>query len=588
MANHLLIRCGGSREDLLAAGAAFLSLALGGLTGCRDGQPGLFRDVTSTSRVVFRYRSDLVEAKLIATMGGGAALGDYDNDGILDLFLVNSVRNSKASSNEGNCGKLYRGWADGSFEDVTSRSGIRQCAWGVGAWWVDLDNDGFLDLYITNLGGNELWRNNGNGTFSRVPAGRFPDDTRYSIPAAFLDANGDGLLDVFVGNYVVTSLAEEATRTMTQQKLPDEYAPPGASFFLQRPDGAFEDTTAASGFGRVAGRTIGAIAFDYDGDGVTDIYLADDQSPNYLFRGKGDGTFEDVSTETGTDAPAEGRTAFGRRYRSGMGLAVADYDGDGRPDIFITNFANEPNTLYRNVEGTLFEDAGDKAGLAAPSIPYSAWGCNFFDYDNDGWPDLFVSNGQILPRWLYWFMRFHSKKAANYSVGERTYRQPQHLFHNRGDCTFERIPQEKLGRLGAILRSGRGTAVGDLDGDGRLDLVLAPISDEVMVFRNETPQSGHWIEILPVCGGCGRTPLHAKVTVGSADRKETQEFTIQPSYASGSYAPLHFGLGKAARLDALEVRWPEGTVQILPPPAVDGRYRVSRAGGLAEGLRGLK
>ena len=565
-----------------------LGAALAAAPACGRREAGLFCDVTRSSGVRFHYRSDLVEAKLIATMGGGAALGDFDNDGVLDLFLVNSVRNSRAATNERNCGKLYRGRGDGTFEDGTARSGIRQCAWGVGAWWVDLDNDGFLDLYVTNLGGNELWHNNRNGTFTRTPSGRFPDDQRYSIPAAFLDANGDGLLDVFVGNYVVTSLKEEAARAMTRQKLPDEYDPPGASFFLQRADGTFEEATAAAGFSNIRGRTIGAVVFDYNGDGPTDLYLADDQSPNYLFRGRGDGTFEDVSAETGTDAPADGPTAFGRRYRSGMGLAVADYDGDGRPDLFVTNFANEPNTLYRNVEGALFEETEGKAGLGAPSIPYSAWGCNFLDYDNDGRPDLFVSNGQILPRWLYGLLRLYSRKAANYNIGERTYRQPQHLFHNRGGGSFERVPQQAMGDLGRILRAGRGTAAGDLDGDGRLDLVLNPISDDAMIFKNETSGTGHWLEILPVCAGCGRTPLHAKVAVEFSGRKATQEFTIQPSYASGSYVPLHFGLGAATRVESLEVVWPEGTIQKVPAPAVDRRYRVSRKDGLMEGLRGLK
>jgi len=578
----------GTRRQL-PRGAAWVLLwaALAAAAGCTR-EAGLFREVTRASGVRFRYRSDIVEAKLIATMGGGAALGDFDNDGALDLFLVNSVRSSRSSSNEGNCGRLYRGRGDGTFEDATERSGIRQCGWGVGAWWVDLDNDGFLDLYVTNLGGNDLWHNNGNGTFTRAAARRFPDDRRYSIPAAFLDADRDGRLDVFVGNYVVTSLEEESSRALARQKLPDEYDPPGASFFLQKADGTFEEATAAVGLSGVRGRTIGAVAFDYDGDGITDLYVADDQSPNYLFRGRGDGTFDDVSDETGTDAPADGPTAFGRRYRSGMGLAVADYDGDGLPDLFITNFANEPNTLYRNVEGTLFEETDAKAGLARPSIPYSAWGCNFFDYDNDGWPDLFVSNGQILPRWLYWLMRLYSKKAGNYSIGERTYRQPQHLFRNRGDGTFERVPRRKMGDIGAIRRAGRGTAAGDLDGDGRLDLVLSPLSDDAMVFRNEAPNTGHWVEILPVCAGCGRTPLHAKVTVGFSGRKATQEFTIQPSYASGSYVPLHFGLGGARRIESLEVDWPEGEAQGLPPPPVDRRYRVSRKDGVMEGLRGLK
>lgn len=557
-------------------------------TACGGRGAGPFRDTTRVSGVDFSYRSDMVEAKLVANLGGGAALADYDNDGKLDLFLSNSVRKYKAASNADNCGKLFRGRSDGTFQDVTAASGIRQCGWGVGAWWVDLDNDGFLDLYITNLGGNELWHNNGNDTFTLASAGLFPDDRRYSIPAAFLDANRDGRLDVFIGNYVVTSLEEESKRTLSAQKLPDEYDPPGASFFLQRSDGAFVDATASSGVSAPKGRTIGAIAFDFNGDGITDLYVADDQSPNYLYRGRGEGTFEDVSAETGTDAPPEGPTAFGRRHRSGMGLAVADYDGDGWPDLFITNFANEPNTLYRNVEGQLFEETDRKAGLAAPSIPYSAWGCNFFDYDNDGWADLFVSNGQILPRWLYRYLRAFSKKTANYNIGERTYRQPQHLFHNRGDGTFERVPQERMGDLGKILRAGRGTAAGDLDGDGRLDLVLAPISDPVMVFRNETPDPGHWIEILPVGAGDGRTPLHAKVTVGSAGRRSVQEFTIQPSYASGSYLPLHFGLGRATRIDAIQVVWPEGGVQKLSSPAVDHAYRVSRQEGLTEGLQGLK
>ena len=550
-------------------------------------EPGLFRETTAASGIDFRWRSDSVEAKLIATMGGGVAAGDFDNDGKIDLFLPNSVSHAKARSNRGNCGKLYRGRGDGTFEDVTERSGIRQCGWGHGAFWVDLDNDGWLDLFVTGLGPKELWHNNGDGTFTRMPAERTPDDKRYSIPAAFLDANRDGLLDVFIGNYVVTSLQEEEARTMRTQKLLDEYEPPGSSLHIQRPGGTWEDATAKAGVGASASRVLGAIAFDADGDGITDLYLAGDQTQNYLYRGRGDGTFEDVSTETGTDAPL-GPTAFGRRYRSGMGLAVADYDGDGRPDIFITNFANEPNTLYRNVSGQVFENREAKAGLAEPSMPYSAWGCNFLDYDNDGWPDLFVSNGQVMPRWVYLLLRAFSKGASNYSMGERTYRQPQHLFHNRGDGTFEKVTQEGMGDLGRILRAGRGTAAADLDGDGRVDIVLAPVGDPVQVFRNETPRAGHWIEILPVCAGCGRTPLHAKVTVVAGARRAVQEFTIQPSYASGSYVPLHFGLGAAATVDAVDVVWPEGTVQHLTGPAADRAYRVSSKDGLMPGLRGLK
>jgi enediyne biosynthesis protein E4 len=565
------------------------ALLLATTWGCHtEAQPALFQNVTDRSGVEFRYRSDLIEAKLIATMGGGAALGDFDNDGHLDLFLPNSVRKARAKSNAGNCGRLYRNRGDGRFEDVTSRSGIRQCGWAFGAYWVDLDNDGWLDLYVTNLGHNELWHNNRDGTFSRAPEGRFPDDGRFSIGAAFLDANRDGRLDVFVGNYVATSLAEESRRTITDQKLPDEYDPPGNSFWIQRPDGTFENATLRAGLAGTHGRNIGAIAFDFDLDGVTDLYLADDQSPNYLFRGRGNGTFEDVSTQTGTDAPSEGQTAFGHKYRSGMGLAVADYDGDGWPDLFVTNFANEPNTLFHNLDGQLFEEADARAGLASPSIPLSAWGCEFFDYDNDGWPDLLVSNGQILERWLYWFMRAFSKKAQNYNIGEHSYRQAQHLFHNRGNGTFEQVSPRLMGDLGSIRLAGRGTAAGDLDGDGRLDLVLAPLSDNVVILRNTAPHSGHWIEILPVGNGSGRTPLHARVSVAFGGRTSIQEFTIQPSYASGSWVPLHFGLGSASRVEAVRVTWPDGSEQSYSGLPVDRAYRASERGGIMPGLAGLK
>jgi hypothetical protein len=216
-----------------------------------------------------------------------------------------------------------------------------------------------------------------------------------------------------------------------------------------------------------------------------------------------------------------------------MGLAVADYDRDGRPDLFITNYANEPNTLYRNVHGKLFEETDESAGLAEPSIPLSAWGCQFFDADNDSWPDLYVSNGQILPRWLYHLMRLFSKKAENYNIGEKSYRQAQHFFRNRGDGTFDPLPAEGPGRSGEERFPGRGTAAADFDGDGRLDLVLSPLSDPVHVYRNRLEGTGHWIEILPV----GSRRLHAaarQVAIEVAGRTLAEEFTIQPSYASGS------------------------------------------------------
>ncbi|HEX2758237.1 MAG TPA: CRTAC1 family protein, partial [Thermoanaerobaculia bacterium] len=311
---------------------------------------------------------------------------------------------------------------------------------------------------------------------------------------------------------------------------------------------------------------------DYDGDGRTDLYVANDQWRNTLFHNEGGGRFRDVSDETGTGYPEEGSTtAFGRRTRSGMGLAVADFGGDGRPDLFITNYANEPNTLYRNVEGATFAESEREAfgGDRDPVLPLSKWGVAALDFDNDGRDDLAVSSGQILPRLFTVVAQWFNPAARNFAVGERSYAQRQLLFHNDsapGALLFHDV-SGVAGDFGRLCIVGRGLAGGDLDGDGREDLVFNPIDVPAIVLRNTAP-GGRALEILPVAGADRKTVLGTKITVAG----RAKEFYIVPSYASGSWLPLHFGLGTKASAH-VTVRWPDGTAQDLGElPA--GAYRL--------------
>jgi enediyne biosynthesis protein E4 len=528
----------------------------------------LFTDVTRASGVRFRFHGDIIDAKLIPTMGGGAALADFDGDGNLDLVLVQQVKSASKWRKAGRtqplaeCTRLFRNRGDGTFEDVTKSSGIVACGWGVTAMWADLDNDGFPDLVIGNAGeANFLFHNDGNGAFAKVEKSGL-ESGRFTVGLAALDADGDGLPDVYVGHYLDTDPDRESKAKATSFMTPDEY--PGQDNLFLKNIGRlkFEDATEASGLRDPGSKTIGAVALDYDGDGRTDLYVANDQWRNTLFHNEGGGRFRDVSDETGTGYPEEGSaTAFGRRTRSGMGLVATDLDGDGRPDLYVTNYANEPNTLYRNVEGATFAESEREAfgGDHDPVLPLSKWGVTALDYDNDGRDDLAVSSGQILSRLFTVVAQWFNPAAKNFAVGERSYAQRPFLFHNEsapGAMRFRDVSAESgdFGRLSVV---GRGLAGGDLDGDGREDLVFNPIDVPAIVLRN-TASGGRALEILPVAGADRKTVLGTKITVAG----RAKEFYVVPSYASGSWLPLHFGLGTAASA-RVTVRWPDGTEQDL-------------------------
>ena len=547
----------------------------------------LFRDATSESGVRFRFHGDFFDAKLIPTMGGGVAAADYDGDGWTDLFFVTQIAHAKNGVNTRpgrleDCAKLYRNRGDGTFEDATERSGIRACGWGISAMWADLDSDGFPDLVVGNSGGNTVWRNGGNGTFALV-SGSGLESGKMTIGLAAFDADGDGIPDVYEGNYLDTDPVREG-KIGFEVKTPDDYPGQDNALFRGLGDLRFSDVTADSGTADPGSKTIGAAALDYDGDGRTDLYVANDQWRNTLFHNEGSGRFRDVSEETGTGYPSEGITAFGRKTRSGMGLVADDLDGDGRPDLFVTNYAAEPNTLYRNLEGQLFEE-GDRAAFGGdrdPSIPLSGWGAVALDYDNDGRDDLAVSNGQILPRFWTVVGSWINPKGRNFAVGEKSYAQRQFLFRNvsrPGEPKFEDV-SAVAGDLGRLCFVGRGLAAADFDGDGRPDLAYNPIDAPAVVLRNAAP-SGHAIEVLPVAGADRKTVLGAVVTVGGRPKS----FFVAPSYASGSWLPLHFGIGSATHA-AAAIRWPDGTIQDLGDLAA-GAWKV-RKGETAKPLRRLR
>jgi hypothetical protein len=522
--------------------------------------------VTKRSGVNFHFDTDLRRGRNLATMGGGVAMGDFNGDGFPDLFFTGSAARGKKPES-GPCGVLYRNRGDGTFEDVTGRSGIRSCGWRMGASWVDLDGEGHLDLVVTGVGRTEIWKNLGNGTFREVAAERGLVAPGYSVGLAAGDVNGDGWVDLYVVGYLDTDYAKENSFGQFEVRVPEDYAGQEAKLNVQGADGRFAERAKEAGVPNTGGRGLSAVFFDYDGDGKPDLYVANDRTTNVLYRNRGDGTFEDVTVETGA----------GRRdhpeARAGMGIAIGDLEGDGRPDVLVTNFAGEPKTLYRNVEGALFDDATESSGIERASLPYVQWGTDIVDLDDDGRPDLVMVSGHLIPKIIMSLAQMfgNSKSLGPYTRGDRRYKQPPVLYRNAGGGRLEDATSSS-GDLAMLRLSARGLAVGDLDGDGRVDLVIAAIAGGVHVLRNSTASSGNALEILPVAGADRRTVLGTKVIVTAGGVRQAQEFILRPSYASGAWIPLHFGLGAANT----------ATVEVLPPGATEpvARFEGVEAGHL--------
>ncbi|MBK9064890.1 MAG: CRTAC1 family protein [Acidobacteria bacterium] len=538
--------------------------------------PIRFTDVTRKSGITFSYETDLRRGRNLATMGAGVAMGDFNGDSFPDLFFAGSAASGKKPG-AGPCGALYRNRGDGTFEDVTVRSGIRSCGWRMGAYWVDLDGEGHLDLVVTGVGKVELWKNLGNGTFRNVAAERGLLAPGYSVGLAAGDVNGDGRVDLYVVGYLDTDYAKESSFGQFEVRVPEDYDGQEAKLNVQGEDGRFVERAKDAGVLNTGGRGLSAVFFDYDGDGAPDLYVANDRTTNVLYRNRGAGAFEDVTVETGA-----GRRDH-KEARAGMGVAIGDLDGKGRPDIVVTNFAGEPKTLYRNVEGALFDDATETSGVERPSLPYVQWGTDIVDLDDDGRPDLVMVSGHLIPKMIMTLARLfgNSKSLGPYARGDRSYKQPPVLYRNAGGGRMEDATPS-AGDLGLVRLSARGLAAGDIDGDGRVDLVIASIIGGAHVLRNATAAPGNALEILPVAGADRRTVLGTKVVVTAGGVRQVQEFILRPSYASGAWIPLHFGLGAAET----------ATVEVIPPGATApasrfesvsaGRIYTVKDGALAE------
>ena len=507
---------------------------------------------------------------MITTINGGCAFGDADGDGRPDLYVTNSVPHW-GRRNENACGRLYRNLGSGRFEDVTRAAGVRACGLGMGAFWVDIDGDGDRDLYLTNVGPNQLFVNRGNGTFDEA-RGTGLEDPLFSVGAAFLDYDADGDVDVVVGNYLDSTPEWERAQPQFELRVPDDYLGQPSHLFQNDGRGRFTDVTLAAGLALPPAetKTLGVAVLDYDADGRPDLYFVNDRVSNRLFHNRGNGTFEETTAEAGAGA-------LEAQPRAGMGVAVGDADGDGATDLFVTNFGGEPNSYYRNVEGAVFDDAGSRLGGADVGITSVRWGTHFADFDNDGWPDLYAVGGHLAPRIARVLGHYKSGKAAYVEAGDTSYRQRSVLLRNAGAGRFDEW--RDAGDLGSIPMSGRGSAIADVDDDGDLDLFVVDLAGPSRLFANQVGSRRSWIRVDPQPGPDRRTVLGTRVRVAAGGRMQTRELQVSPSYASGSLTDLHFGLADEERV-TVEVRWPEGGTRTFAAVAARRIYRVTRERGL--------
>ena len=524
-----------------------------------------FVDVTEEAGIDFHHVNGAEGAfHLPETLGAGGAFFDADNDGFLDIYLVNSAYWDKPPSARQAVSTLYRNNRDGTFTDITTAARVENRGnYGQGAACADYNNDGNVDLYVTNFGANVLYRNNGDGTFTDVTMSAGVGDPGWSSSACFLDYNTDGHLDLFVVNYLVYSLdvpylpcGEDGTQTYCHPSL-FEGAPD--TLYRNNGDGTFTDVSQAAGVGGIGGmfhgKGLGVVSADFNNDGAPDLYVANDDTRNDFFYNNGDGTFSEISLLAGC------AYSFNGIAQAGMGVTVADYNADSWLDIFVTNLSYETNALYRNNGDGTFTDVIYEAHLGKESFLFVGFGTRFFDADNDGWQDIFIVNGHIL-----------DNIEDTHDV--LTYRQPDQLFRNKGDGTFQEV-SERAGAYFQRATVSRGAIFGDYDNDGDVDTLVTQSNGPATLLENKTETQSNWVAIKTVGMISNRDGIGTRITVTAGEHTQIQEVNPGASYLSSHDPRCHFGLGTNTTIDRLEVRWLSGVVQIFENLPANQAHTVS-------------
>ncbi len=514
---------------------------------------------------------------IIETNGSGVAFLDYDNDGWVDILLLNGTRLEGFPLGKEPTIKLYRNQRNGSFSDVSAKAGLRRTGWGSAICAGDYDNDGYEDFYLTYWGQNVLYRNNGNGTFTDTTqkASLGTKGTRWGSGCTFIDYDRDGKLDLFVANYLKFDL-ETASEPgegahCTWKGIPVNCGPKGLPtdvnlLYHNNGDGTFADVSKKSGIAEVQGRySMTAITSDFNNDGWPDIYVACDSTASTLYRNNRDGTFTDVALETGTAYNEDGQA------QAGMGVAIGDYNGDGFLDIFKTHFADDLPILYKNSGREFFEDASRAAGF--DHTRYVEWGTGFADFDNNGWPDIMIVTGNVYPEVEKLFKEY-------------PHRSPRLVYQNLGNGRYKEVTAHS-GPGVLTPKSSRGSAFGDFDNDGDVDVLVMNMNEPPLLLRNEYINSqnrerNNWLKVKLIGAKSNRSAIGARVRVKSSQHLQTQEVTSQSSYYSHNDLRLHFGLGPSSKAVQVEIRWPNGQTETVNDIAVNQTVRIKEGSGVVK------
>ena len=544
----------------------------GRMTKCTGRPIPQLEDITASTGITFTHASDPDKKYIMESMSGGVILIDYDRDGWPDIYFTNQPTVNQALKGVPAPGALYHNNHDGTFTDVTAKSGLNTSCLADGGAVGDYNNDGWPDLYLTCLGGNVLYRNNGDGTFTDVTERAHVRDGRYSTGASFGDYDHDGFVDLMVVNYVDFHLADLPKfgsasfckyRGLDVQCGPRGLRGAGDSLFHNNGDGTFTDVSKAAGVDDSDGYYgLGVIWSDFNNTGWPDIYITNDSTPKYLYKNLHNGKFDEIGLQSGTAVSEDGSE------QASMGIALGDYNHTGRPSIYVTNFTDENDLLYKNEGNWNFDEVSYPAGVALPSLPWVKWGTAFVDLDNDGWQDLIVVTGHVYPQ-------------VDQLPSGGGYRQPKILQMNQKDGTFCDASDE-AGPAIMEKRVSRGLAVGDLFNDGNLDVVIEDLDGKPMILRNRGIPGRHWVSFELDGTKSNRLALNARIRITAGGMTQSDEIHSGGSYLSQNDLRVHFGLGSATKIDNVEIHWPSGLVEELTNLAADHHYNVLEGKGVVD------